>query len=161
VIDIVDLRLGIDQLDEVTGDGDDVDLGEDFGILGDFKTELLVDPVAADISEVVALVGEEKLVDDSACGLLIRRFRVTQLAVFCAVIGMFLAVPGLPDWRLLISATIGIWLLIWVTTLGWWVICFPALSRTVCRLTCATQSILSPTTASRSLRLLCVIMTSV
>ena len=36
---------------------------------------------------------------------------VTQLAVFCAVIGMFLAVPGLPDWRLLLSATIGIWLL--------------------------------------------------
>lgn len=37
--------------------------------------------------------------------------RVTQLAVFCAVIGMFLAVPGLPDWRSLLSATIGIWLL--------------------------------------------------
>jgi protoheme IX farnesyltransferase len=37
--------------------------------------------------------------------------RVTQLAVFCAVIGMFLATPDLPDWRLLISATVGIWLL--------------------------------------------------
>ncbi|MEY4208943.1 MAG: Heme synthase, protoheme farnesyltransferase, partial [Pseudomonadota bacterium] len=37
--------------------------------------------------------------------------RVTQLAVFCAVIGMFLATPGLPDWSVLISATIGIWLL--------------------------------------------------
>jgi len=37
--------------------------------------------------------------------------RVTQLAVFCAVIGVFLAVPGLRDWRLLLSATIGIWLL--------------------------------------------------
>lgn len=37
--------------------------------------------------------------------------RVTQLAVFCAVIGMFLAVPGLPDWGVLIAATIGIWLL--------------------------------------------------
>ena len=37
--------------------------------------------------------------------------RVTQLAVFCAVIGMFLATPGLPDWPVLISATIGIWLL--------------------------------------------------
>jgi hypothetical protein len=37
--------------------------------------------------------------------------RVTQLAVFCAVIGMFLATPELPDWRLLISATVGIWLL--------------------------------------------------
>ncbi|WP_211442846.1 heme o synthase [Collimonas humicola] len=37
--------------------------------------------------------------------------RVTQLAVFCAVIGMFLATPGLPDWQRLVAATIGIWLL--------------------------------------------------
>ncbi|MCD6026193.1 MAG: cyoE [Solimicrobium sp.] len=37
--------------------------------------------------------------------------RVTKLAVFCAVIGMFLATPGLPDWRIVISAAIGIWLL--------------------------------------------------
>ena len=37
--------------------------------------------------------------------------RVTQLAVFCAVIGMFLAVPGLPPLNKLLAATIGIWLL--------------------------------------------------
>ncbi len=37
--------------------------------------------------------------------------RVTQLAVFCAVIGMFLATPDLPDWRIALPATIGIWLL--------------------------------------------------
>lgn len=37
--------------------------------------------------------------------------RVTQLAVFCAVIGMFLATPGLPDWHVLVAATVGIWLL--------------------------------------------------
>jgi protoheme IX farnesyltransferase len=37
--------------------------------------------------------------------------RVTQLAVFCAVIGMFLAVPGLPPLSRLIPATAGIWLL--------------------------------------------------
>jgi protoheme IX farnesyltransferase len=37
--------------------------------------------------------------------------RVTQLAVFCAVIGMFLATPGLPDWKIVAAATIGIWLL--------------------------------------------------
>jgi heme o synthase len=37
--------------------------------------------------------------------------RVTQLAVFCAVIGMFLATPDLPDWKILIAATAGIWLL--------------------------------------------------
>ena len=37
--------------------------------------------------------------------------RVTQLAVFCAVIGMFLSTPGLPDLQVVIAATIGIWLL--------------------------------------------------
>jgi protoheme IX farnesyltransferase len=37
--------------------------------------------------------------------------RVTQLAVFCAVIGMFLATDGFPGWRALIGGTIGIWLL--------------------------------------------------
>ena len=37
--------------------------------------------------------------------------RVTQLAVFCAVIGMFLATDGFPGWRVLIAGTVGIWLL--------------------------------------------------
>jgi heme o synthase len=36
--------------------------------------------------------------------------RVVQLIVFCAVIGMLLAAPGLPDWRLALAATAGIWL---------------------------------------------------
>jgi protoheme IX farnesyltransferase len=37
--------------------------------------------------------------------------RVTQLAVFCAIIGMFLATDGFPGWRVLIAGTAGIWLL--------------------------------------------------
>jgi protoheme IX farnesyltransferase len=37
--------------------------------------------------------------------------RVTQLAVFCAVIGMFLASPDLPNWKIVVAATVGIWLL--------------------------------------------------
>jgi protoheme IX farnesyltransferase len=36
--------------------------------------------------------------------------RVVQLIVFCAVIGMLLATPGLPDWRVVLAATAGIWL---------------------------------------------------
>ena len=35
--------------------------------------------------------------------------RVVQLIVFCALIGMLLAVPGLPDLALVLAATIGIW----------------------------------------------------
>ena len=36
--------------------------------------------------------------------------RVVQLIVFCAVIGMFLSRPGLPEWRPLVFATLGIWM---------------------------------------------------
>ncbi|MFK2902720.1 protoheme IX farnesyltransferase [Dyella ginsengisoli] len=36
--------------------------------------------------------------------------RVVALLVFCAVIGMFLAVPGLPPWRSLVFGTLGIWM---------------------------------------------------
>jgi protoheme IX farnesyltransferase len=37
--------------------------------------------------------------------------RVTQLAVFCAIIGMFLATPGMVPWSVLIGGAAGIWLL--------------------------------------------------
>src|SRR3954451_24511845 len=36
--------------------------------------------------------------------------RVVQLIVFCAAIGMLLAVPGLPDWRTALAGIAGIWL---------------------------------------------------
>ena len=37
--------------------------------------------------------------------------RVTQLTVFCAVIGMFLATPGMVPWRILVGGSLGITLL--------------------------------------------------
>src|SRR5690606_27255236 len=43
--------------------------------------------------------------------LVLTKPRVTQLAVFCAIIGMFLAVPGVPDLGRVVFGTIGIWLL--------------------------------------------------
>lgn len=43
--------------------------------------------------------------------LVLTKPRVTQLAVFCAVIGMFLATPGVPPLEVLVAATVGIWLL--------------------------------------------------
>ena len=36
--------------------------------------------------------------------------RVVQLIVFCALIGMLLATPGLPDWHLALGGVVGIWL---------------------------------------------------
>ena len=43
--------------------------------------------------------------------LVLTKPRVTQLAVFCAVIGMFLATPTLPDMQKVVAGTIGIWML--------------------------------------------------
>jgi len=43
--------------------------------------------------------------------LVLTKPRVTQLAVFCAVIGMFLATPTLPTLQTLVAGTAGIWLL--------------------------------------------------
>lgn len=43
--------------------------------------------------------------------LVLTKPRVTQLAVFCAVIGMFLATPALPSLQTLVAGTVGIWLL--------------------------------------------------
>jgi len=42
---------------------------------------------------------------------LLTKPRVTQLALFCAVIGMFLSTAELPSLALVVKATIGIWLL--------------------------------------------------
>ena len=36
--------------------------------------------------------------------------RVVQLIVFCAVVGMLMAEPGLPDWRRFCASAVGIWL---------------------------------------------------
>jgi len=36
--------------------------------------------------------------------------RVVQLIVFCALIGMLLATPGMPDWGRVLAAVAGIWL---------------------------------------------------
>src|SRR3546814_16935410 len=43
--------------------------------------------------------------------LVLTKPRVTQLAVFCAVIGMFLASHGLPEMGSVVAGTVGIWLL--------------------------------------------------
>mgnify|MGYP003526872115 CR=1 FL=1 len=36
--------------------------------------------------------------------------RVVALIVFTAIIGMFLAVPGMPPWKPVIFGSLGIWL---------------------------------------------------
>ncbi len=81
VVDIVDLRSGIDQFDQVGDDGDDVLVGEDLGVLGDIEVQLLIDPIPPDLTKVITGLGEEELVDDPASGLFVGRLRVPELPI--------------------------------------------------------------------------------
>lgn len=57
------------------------------------------------------VLASASLADKARAYLRLTKPRVTQLAVFCAVIGMFLAAPELPRWETVLAATTGIWLL--------------------------------------------------
>ena len=81
VVDIVDRGPGVDQGDQVLDDLDDVGVGEHTDTRVDRQAELLVQAVTAHASEVIALLGEEELVDDVAGGGLVRRFGVAELLV--------------------------------------------------------------------------------
>ena len=81
MVDIVDRGPGVDQLDEILDDLDDVGVRQNPDTRIDREAELLVQAVAAHASEVIALLGEEELVDDVAGGGLVRRFGVAELLV--------------------------------------------------------------------------------
>ena len=74
VVDVINGGFVVDQLDEILDDLDDILFGQNPDIGRGGQAQLPVETVAAHLSEVVALVGEEELVDNVAgCGL-VRRF---------------------------------------------------------------------------------------
>ncbi len=81
VVDVVHIGLGVHQFDKVTDDGDDVLLGEHPHAELTFEAQFFVDAVAAHLTEVVALLAEEQLVDHAASRLQIGGLSVAQLAV--------------------------------------------------------------------------------
>ena len=81
MVDIIYFSFGIHQVDQVLHNGDDVFLGEHLLLNVYVKTQLLVHSVTPNLSQVVTLLREEKLVDDALCCLIIRRFCITQLPV--------------------------------------------------------------------------------
>ena len=81
VVDVVDVGLGVNQLDEVFDNLDDVLLGQDAHLHRGRQAELLVDTVAADVAQVVTLLGEEEVCDYLACGSVVGSLGVAELAV--------------------------------------------------------------------------------
>ncbi len=81
MVDVVHVGLGVDQLDQIFDDGDDVLARQRTRLRIDVQVQLLVDAVAAHVAQVVALVREEKFLDDVARRRLIGRLRSAQLPV--------------------------------------------------------------------------------
>ena len=110
MVDIVHSSLGVDKLDQVLYDLDDVSVGEHPYIVIYGKVQLLVQTVSSYISEVVPLFREEQLVYHIPCSRLIRRFGITQLFVdvvdgFCfRICRVFL--EGVVDDRILIHVSL-------------------------------------------------------
>ena len=81
VVDIVNGSIGVDELDQIFNDLDDVLLGEHTHVRIDVEIQFLVDTIAAYITQVVTLVREEQVLEDLACTGIISRISVTQLLI--------------------------------------------------------------------------------
>ena len=81
MVDIVHRGFRIDKLNEIFDNLDDVGIGKNAQCRVCLETQLLVQAVSSDDTEVISLFGEEELVDDIPCGSLIRRFRIPELLV--------------------------------------------------------------------------------
>ena len=64
MVDIIDSCLRVDQLDEVLDNLNDILLSQHTDIHIRLQTELLVDAIATNITQVIALVREEQVLDN-------------------------------------------------------------------------------------------------
>ena len=81
MVDVVYGGIAVDELDEVLDDLHDILLRKHAGFGVDVHVKFLVQAVAAYGTKVIALFGEEKLVDDVTGGCLIRGFGIAELLV--------------------------------------------------------------------------------
>ena len=81
MVDIIHRGPAVDELDQVFDNLDDIGVGEHAYTRIGIQVQFLVETVAAYAAKVVALLGEEELVDDVAGSGLIRRFGIAELLV--------------------------------------------------------------------------------
>ena len=81
VVDIVDIGVVVDQANKVLDDFDDIFLGEHTHVHRGLKRQLLVDAETAHVTQVVALLAKEEVVDHLAGACIIGWLSVAQLPV--------------------------------------------------------------------------------
>ena len=81
VVDIVNIRFGVDQFNQVSDDGNDILLRQHLHLFRHVERQFLVDTVTSYLTEVVTFFREEQVSDYFACARIIGWFCVTQLTI--------------------------------------------------------------------------------
>ncbi len=81
VVDIVNVALRIDKLDKILDNRDDILTGKHLDIHRSVKLKFLIDSVAAHLTKIITLVGEEEVLYHLACRLLIGSLRIAELTI--------------------------------------------------------------------------------
>ena len=81
MVDIVNGSIGVDELDEIFDNLDDIFLGKHADIRLGVQAQLLVDTIAAHLAQVVTLVREEQILEYFLGTGIIGRVSITQLAI--------------------------------------------------------------------------------
>ncbi len=81
MVDVVDVGLGVDHLNEILYDLNDVFLCEDLDVHRNSEAEFLVESVTSDFTKIVAFLREEEVVDHLSRACIIGSFGASELTV--------------------------------------------------------------------------------
>ncbi len=96
MVNIIDIGFGVDKFNQVPIILIISSLVRILTFISVLRPKFFVDPVTANLTKVVSLIGEEQFVDNIACCCLVGWFSVTELTVdidnclFFRVTGIFL-----------------------------------------------------------------------
>ena len=94
MVDIINSGIGINQLDEIFYDFNNIVFSQHTGIHVCVESQLLIDTVTSYLTEVITLIREEQVLEDFTCTGIICRICIAQLAID-VVDGFFLRVAGI------------------------------------------------------------------
>src|SRR5690606_40887786 len=81
VVDIIHFGFGIDQVDQILHDSNDILTSQNFGLGIGIQLQFAIDAVTSYITQIITFVREEQTVDNTTRSLFIWWFGVTQLTI--------------------------------------------------------------------------------
>ncbi len=82
MVNVINHRVGVNQLNEIFNDLDNVFLGQHTHIHVDVLTKFLIDAIATHLTQIISLVREEQVLEHLPCTRVIGRLRITQLTIY-------------------------------------------------------------------------------